>query len=83
MTQASTPSNNLGPMTLGDLCAGIQRNWRKALGRPERMQSTNRTETHKYGPVTITKYCFERCGIRWECKNNKVNCHPSWSVVGG
>jgi hypothetical protein len=82
MTQAPTHSNDLSLVTLYDLYAGIQRNWRKALGHPDLMQSTNRTETHKHGPVTITKYRFERCGTRWKYENNKVNRHADWSVVG-
>ena len=83
MTKDATPSNDLNPMKLCDSCASIQRNWRKAPGHPELVQGNNRTETHKHGQVTITKYRCERCGTAWEYENNKVNRHAGWSVVGG
>ncbi|MEY3446270.1 MAG: hypothetical protein RIR45_1025, partial [Pseudomonadota bacterium] len=56
---------------------------RKAKGHPELMQGSNRSETHKHGQVTITRYRCERCGTSWEYENNKVNRHAGWSVVGG
>ena len=66
---------------LCESCAGIQRNWRRARGHPELMQGTHRTEAHKHGQVTITKYRCERCGTIWEYENNKVNRNAGWSVV--
>ena len=62
-------------------CAGVQRNWRRAPGHPELMQGTHRTEAHKHGQVTITRYRCERCGTVWEYENNKVNRNAGWSVV--
>lgn len=83
MTDDLTRQNELKKMTLCEACAGIQRNWRKAPGHPELMQGKNRTEAHKHGQVTITRYCCERCGTNWEYENNKVDRHAGWSVVGG
>jgi transposase-like protein len=83
MTETTTPKSDLNPMKLCDSCAGVQRNWRKAKGHPELMQGTNRSETHKHGQVTITRYRCERCGTSWEYENNQVNRHAGWSVVGG
>jgi hypothetical protein len=81
MTQAPTPPTDPTTRALCDSCAGIQRNWRKAPGHPELMQGTHRTETHKHGQVTITKYRCERCGTIWEYENNKVKRDAGWSVV--
>ena len=94
MTQAPTqdPTPDLNPPSdlkqggpkkteLCDSCAGVQRNWRRAPGHPELMQGTHRTESHKHGQVTITKYRCERCGTVWEYENNKVNRNAGWSVV--
>ena len=47
----------------------------------ELMQGTHRTEAHKHGQVTITKYRCERCGTIWEYENNKVNRNAGWSVM--
>jgi hypothetical protein len=84
MTQDPTPTTPAIDATtrpLCDSCTGVQRNWRKAPGHPELMQGTHRTETHKHGQVTITKYRCERCGTVWEYENNKVNRHAGWSVL--
>ena len=94
MTQAPTqdPTPDLNPPSdlkqggpkkteLCDSCGGVQRNWRRAPGHPELMQGTHRTESHKHGQVTITKYRCERCGTVWEYENNKVNRNAGWSVV--
>lgn len=83
MTEDLNRHHELKKMQLCEACAGIQRNWRRAPGHPELMQGTNRTETHKHGQVTITKYCCERCGTHWEYENNKVDRHAGWSVIGG
>ena len=83
MTQDLTPPTDATPRALCDSCAGIQRNWRKAPGHPELMQGKNRSETHRHGQVTTTRYRCERCGTLWDYENNKVNRHAGWSVVGG
>ena len=80
MTQALTPSNDLGPVTLCDSCAGTQRNWRKASGHLKLTQSTNRSETRKHGQVTITKYRCEPYCTPWVYENNTVNRSAAWSV---
>jgi len=82
MTQDANPPNESQPTEMCDACAGIQQNWRGTRGHPELMQGTHRTEAHKHGSVTITKYRCERCGTVWEYENNKVNRQAGWSVVG-
>jgi hypothetical protein len=81
MTQDLNPPKDLTQIALCDSCAGVQRNWRRAPGHPELMQGTHRTETHKHGQVTITKYRCERCGTLWEYENNKVKRTAGWSVL--
>lgn len=81
MTPDSTPPKDTKDAALCDSCAGVQQNWRRARGHPELMQGTHRTEAHKHGQVTITKYRCERCGTVWEYENNKVNRHAGWSVL--
>ncbi len=83
MTQDLNPPTDVASRALCDACAGIQRNWRKAPSHPELMQGKNRSETHRHGQVTITRYRCERCGTLWDYENNKVNRHAGWSVVGG
>jgi hypothetical protein len=81
MTQDPKPQTDTPKRALCDSCAGVQQNWRKAPGHPELVQGTHRTETHKHGQVTITRYRCERCGTLWDYENNKVKRNAGWSVV--
>ena len=84
MTQAQDPSREqeLKKTALCDSCAGIQRNWRKAPGHPELVQSGSRQEKRKGHFVTVTRYSCDRCGTAWDYENDKSNLHAGWSVVG-
>ena len=82
MTQDLNPANESPKTTLCDSCAGVQRNWRRAPGHAELVQGVNRKEPRPHGPVTVTRYCCDRCGTVWDYENNKVNLHAGWSVVG-
>ncbi len=92
MTQDQAPSHHARALALCDACAGIQRNWRRALGHPELMQGSTRSDAHKRvvqslpnlhaGSVTITRYRCERCGTLRDYENNKVKRNAGWSVVG-
>ena len=63
-------------------CAGIQRNWRRALGHAELEQGGNRQELRRSTLISITRYSCARCGTAWEYENDKANQKAGWSVVG-
>ena len=61
-------------------CRGIQRNWRRAPGHAELVQSQNWKEERDGKPVTITRYICDRCGSTWDYENNKANQQAGWSL---
>lgn len=74
---------SLQKMTLCEPCAGIQRNWRRAPGHAELVQTTSRKRDRGDGvTVNVTSYRCDRCGTRWEYENDKANPRAGWSVVG-
>ena len=82
MTATPTSSTESSSPTLCEPCAGIQRNWRRAPGHAELVQSANRKVERKHGPVTVTRYVCDHCGTVWDYENDKTNQHAGWSVVG-
>ncbi|RYY85416.1 MAG: hypothetical protein EOO24_36590 [Comamonadaceae bacterium] len=83
MSNSLARANDQKKMALCEPCAGVQRNWRRAPGHAELVQTASRKEERPDGPpVNITSYRCDRCGTRWEYENDKANLHAGWSVVG-
>jgi hypothetical protein len=68
---------------LCESCAGIQRNWRKAPGHAELVQTASVKEDRDGRQVNVTGYRCDRCGTRWRYENDKANLHAGWSVSRG
>ena len=80
MTKDLARQNELKPMALCEPCQGIQRNWRKAPGHAELVQSSNRKEERDGRSVTVTRYQCARCASIWDYENNKANQQAGWSL---
>lgn len=66
--------------SLCEPCAGIQRNWRRAPGHAELVQTQNWKEERGGRSVTITQYRCDHCGAIWEYENNPANQKAGWSL---
>lgn len=61
-------------------CRGIQRNWRRAPGHAELVQTQNWKEERGGKPVTITRWRCDRCASTWDYENDKNNQQAGWSL---
>lgn len=83
MANDSNRQEELKKMVLCASCAGIQRNWRRAPGHAELVQTSSRKAERGDGhTVNVTSYRCDACGTRWEYENDKTNQQVGWSVVG-
>lgn len=83
MANESKRQEELKRMVLCASCAGIQRNWRRAPGHAELVQTSSRKAERADGhTVNVTSYRCDACGTRWEYENDKTNQQVGWSVVG-
>jgi hypothetical protein len=86
MTNATNQRGELNNPALCASCAAIQRNWRRAPGHAELVQTSSRKVERSSGDsggrtVTVTSYRCDACGTRWEYENDKTNQQAGWSVV--
>jgi hypothetical protein len=87
MTNPSNRRDEPSKPVLCASCAAIQRNWRRAPGHAELVQTSSRKVERSDGDsgghtVNITNYRCDACGTRWEYENDKTNQQAGWSVIG-